>query len=811
MKINSIQNLSLKNNYYDLKSKEKHQTVNPQKQLATNNIHAYKDFNISFTGRTPEDFYVFNKDSMPYTMKNYLEYDYEERRHIPPEQIMQEVFKYIDSAETLEDVKKMYPNEDLFKKIHDDKKHHGLETFLGEVNMTKEMIDTPLFKDGSDDLGLYLLKKIYIEGKTVKEISNDFYNKDVNDEYKEFVTKPIQYDTTSAYGIRYPKIGFWHSFINTRDEYKKFFVTLPKNSYDPNRDIQGATNPRNSGSNSSSKVSTETPVEKPVKPRRKYQIKSYKKDQIKRDINDSDMSQNDIEKRIKRRFSHEDPEASFIVKYLSPIMIVAADNVKLSEEMKAFNDYEKRAGKTSDDAYMLKRFWKANPYLKSEYSSAITNAIEIFEDVYGAGGFIKVDKDFNEIQPNDKTTKVVDYVSEDFFDFVKQVNKLETERADRYKIHDEMQSEYEEFFKQLDSEAEKLEKSTPVENKVNIEDLDPNVVIDDVAKEYNADTYKLNGKNGEDIVLAGKLDEVVDEFLKSSTKYFPSKYAKAYTNFYKSNPDLTERLKLSIATLNARDLIDDDRIMSEDEFALASHNIEYATRVLAFQQEQPVIDAMSDLIVKNNIEEGLTRLYQLSPMELSKVVESEEVLQGIFTTQKRELNELANNYSKPLTPTEKNKIILKMSDILSSYEPDENLSIANDDTKAITLMMKDICKPLKYKRDSYKDLISCVLEQRTSMRSILSKDINQVYKVAKFESCMESVIRELIRYTEKGDPLLLDLLNREVYDKHKDSLSLETRSLFERVIAEMTPKHRKSFEAPINELKNLDIYYPHKK
>ena len=30
----------------------------------------------------------------------------------------------------------------------------------------------------------------------------------------------------AAYGIKYPDHAFWKSFIATRDEYKKFFVTF---------------------------------------------------------------------------------------------------------------------------------------------------------------------------------------------------------------------------------------------------------------------------------------------------------------------------------------------------------------------------------------------------------------------------------------------------------------------------------------------------------------------------------------------------------------------------------------------------------
>ena len=99
---------------------------NPIKAVETTGtngiMYAYQDYNINFTGRTPEDFYAqdFNRENMPRTMKDYLDQDYVERQHIPPEQMMKEVFKFIDLADDLEDVKNIYPREDLFKNLHEN-------------------------------------------------------------------------------------------------------------------------------------------------------------------------------------------------------------------------------------------------------------------------------------------------------------------------------------------------------------------------------------------------------------------------------------------------------------------------------------------------------------------------------------------------------------------------------------------------------------------------------------------------------------------------------------------------------------------
>ena len=211
---------------------DKNHTTNSQ--ITYKNIHAYKDFNIMFTGRTPENFYAqdFNRNNMPSSMKEYLDYDYEERQHIPPEQMMREVFKYIELADNFEDVKNIYPDEELFSNLHENKMKNKT-SILAEIKMAKEMSDTPLLKDGNNNFGMYLLKKIYLEGKTLKEINKDFYEKDMNEEYRGIISKPLSNDDTTAYGIKFPKQSFWHSFIATREEYKKFFVTLPKNSVNP--------------------------------------------------------------------------------------------------------------------------------------------------------------------------------------------------------------------------------------------------------------------------------------------------------------------------------------------------------------------------------------------------------------------------------------------------------------------------------------------------------------------------------------------------------------------------------------------------
>ena len=383
----------------------KKQNDNIQQETITNPViqNGYKDFNINFRGRTPENFYAqeFNVKNMPETMKTYLNEDYETRKHLPPEQVMNQSFKYLDVIDNFSDVKSTYPNETLFENLH-EANLKGRTGVLSDIKIAKEMSDTPLLKDGSDDFGMYLLKKIFLEGKTIKEINKDFYEKDLAPEYKGAVTQPITYGTTSAYGIKYPKTDFWNSFIATRDEYKKFIVDLPKQDKNDLKKELAAKfgTSRNTTQNTSAHNGTEK-TEKA--PRRKYSIKKYQRDQIKKDIKDAKADIEKVKKSIRKRFSQDDPEASFIVKYLSPIMTIAADRVHLSEEEKDFAEMLKSKGKKVENLFA--QFWKAKPELLDNYSTMITDTIDLFEETYEEGGTIPINNEYQVITDKVKNQK----------------------------------------------------------------------------------------------------------------------------------------------------------------------------------------------------------------------------------------------------------------------------------------------------------------------------------------------------------------------------------------------------------------------
>ena len=162
MKIQKI-NLytAINTNNFAPQNNKKQQEERPQ--IKSFNPPAYKDFNISFGDRlfrTPSNFFEFNQDRLPQSMKEYLNLDYDDRKNMPPAQMWKTVFVDVKNAKNFEEVKKQYPTEPLFENLKD---YNGKaqSSVISQVQaLSDEFKTTPLFKDGTSNLGMYLLKKI---------------------------------------------------------------------------------------------------------------------------------------------------------------------------------------------------------------------------------------------------------------------------------------------------------------------------------------------------------------------------------------------------------------------------------------------------------------------------------------------------------------------------------------------------------------------------------------------------------------------------------------------------------------------------
>lgn len=630
MKITKIQ-LAENKYYYQNKKNNKTNTT----QTIPMQMNAYQDFNINFRGRTPENFYEqeFNVRHMPERMKKYLQENYEVRKHIPPEQIMNESFKYLEVTENFDEVKDIYPE---FSNLH-DANLKGRTGILADIKLSRELSDTPLFKDGSDNLGIYLLRKIYLEGKTIKEINKDFYEKDLNPEYKGAITQPITYGTTSAYGIQYPKTDFWNSFIATRDEYKKFFVDLPK---------------QNKSQLKQELVKKQHTTEPEKKYTRKYALKKYQKQLLKDDIKKSKGDVEQLEKAIRRRFTKDDPEAAFIVKYLSPIMTIAADRIHLSEEEKLFAETNK------DSENFFARFWKAKPELLEQYSTAITDTIELFEETYESGGMIPINSEYQVIKEGVENTKPIDFVPQRFVELLDYTQTIVPTRLQKYAEHEKLQSKWDEHFKWRYGE---IEETAPAIIKKNATEL-----LKEVAQDNNAQVYMLKGVNGNEVAITGNLDEFLGDYLRKEYFGFPPKFVNMLINFTLKHPMMTENAKLSIATRNIADKIDDERILEKP--ALDSINNFIKTEL----ELETAAGSMAALDVFASYSASPEKVYRTLYPRCKEADSNEYSIQLLKHREdakvNEELNRLYDIYRKPPTQSELNKIKLKIVSFIRDFD-----------------------------------------------------------------------------------------------------------------------------------------------
>ena len=765
MKITATQHLTPINTYFynnkKIHNKTNQNATNPQ--ISYTNVHAYQDFGISFTGRTPENFYEqdFNRNNMPQSMKEYLDYDYETRQHIPPEQLMKEVFKYIDLADNFEDVKNVYPNEDLFKNLHENKSRN-ISSVLYEIKTAKEMSDEPLFKDGSDNFGMYLLKKIYTEGKTIKEINKDFYTKDLNNEYKGIITKQITDKTTANYGIKFPKQAFWNSFIATRDEYRKFFVTLPKNTTNPAVHL-----PK---SNKAEQTENKAPIER-IKAPRKYTIPAYKKKQLTDDIKSSAMSNTDVEKKIRKRFAKDDPEASFIVKYLSPIMTVAAERAHLSEDLKFFAEAERINGHKGDEEFMLKRYWNRNPIMKNIYAHAITDTIDMFEDIYGAGGNLPINTDLEVVTPDTPNKKIVDHVNSEYAHLLDYTQTIFPEREVKYAEHYKNQEKWEKYFNEKygdieQDQVEEIKTPTPIEKE---EETSP--LIED--KEFDEDSFSID-----------KVNEAFDEKIKEGTDYLPSSLSKKYFQFMNENADLA--FKLKVANLpedcSAEDIREIYRTDGSPDY-IDDLNIrfyaEYSNEIGA---NNCALDELLTTYNKNHLkylDEG--KIYQYGPE-----------LKEFAIRHKKEHDSLYSKYLKPMTDRERNLTSLAFMNEIDNYKNDKNVDRA---TNAIILMFQDVAKLNHNQRRKIKDFIREVIPDSTKI--MLDKKADKKDKYDRFVYFMPGLINECI-FNQGYLPFLV---NKEIVDKYTPLMNQFDIEKIKRMESQLPPAGREFYNASNEKIK----------
>lgn len=223
---NFIQKTELKN-----KDKNQNEQQNSQTPEITCRIGLSSKFNdhlITFKGRVDKGlgrFYERNKQIMPYTVRLYVQ-SLEDKSRLTPLQAQNRAFHKLNTATTLDDIKRDFPDETLFEDLinpEDAKARRGIINCIKENKELLELSEESALKN-KENFTIYLLKKVFLEAKTIDEINNDLEN-DLNEDFKadfKFKNPDSKYvysSTLKALGIKPPNFEYQQSLRYTRDGY----------------------------------------------------------------------------------------------------------------------------------------------------------------------------------------------------------------------------------------------------------------------------------------------------------------------------------------------------------------------------------------------------------------------------------------------------------------------------------------------------------------------------------------------------------------------------------------------------------------
>ena len=226
MKVSNSNTINIKN--IDKKpeqvsvEKENQQTVDYKVGLASK----FNDHLVTFKGRVDKGlarFFEANKDVMPYTVRLYVQ-SLEDKSRLTPLEAQRRAFNKLETAETLADIKRDFPDEVLFENLINPKDSKARRGIINCINENQELLalsEQGVLKN-NENFTIYLLKKVFLEAKTIDEINQDLEN-DLNEDlkadfkFKNNDSKYIYGSTLKALGIQLPNFEYQQSLRFTRD------------------------------------------------------------------------------------------------------------------------------------------------------------------------------------------------------------------------------------------------------------------------------------------------------------------------------------------------------------------------------------------------------------------------------------------------------------------------------------------------------------------------------------------------------------------------------------------------------------------
>lgn len=172
-------------------------------------------------------FYEANVDRMPKTVKRYIE-SLADKTSKTPLQAQATAFAALAGLTTVAGIKSMF-DEELFQELKDPDESKATRGILNVYRENKELLklcDQSILKN-KENFTVWLVKKIFLEGKTIEEINVDLDSEmDVDFKalykQKEGNENPLRATTLKALGIKLPAMEYLQSLRYTREGYSDF-------------------------------------------------------------------------------------------------------------------------------------------------------------------------------------------------------------------------------------------------------------------------------------------------------------------------------------------------------------------------------------------------------------------------------------------------------------------------------------------------------------------------------------------------------------------------------------------------------------
>lgn len=180
--------------------------------------------NIAFEARVDKGltrFYEANASRMPKTVKTYIE-TLTDKTSQTPLFAQKSAFAGLLGATTVAAVQSAFPEEELFAGLKEANESKATRGLLGVYRENKELLEVceQGILNNNENFTVWLLKKIFLESKTLDEINQDL-DKEINPEFKTMYEEKengqlIHPSTLRALGIQLPESEYMQSLRYTR-------------------------------------------------------------------------------------------------------------------------------------------------------------------------------------------------------------------------------------------------------------------------------------------------------------------------------------------------------------------------------------------------------------------------------------------------------------------------------------------------------------------------------------------------------------------------------------------------------------------